>query len=88
MPAVLVTVYTVMQYELAASLSTSSIIARHLLDFMQQQKITEAGTSTICLDTTLSGLLVPPPPSSPHFYAKCSFRRNPPNLSWLGTGTE
>ena len=24
----------------------------------------------------------------PHFYAKCPFWRNPPNLSWLWTGTD
>jgi len=29
-----------------------------------------------------------PPPSSPQFYAGCPSCRNPPNLSWLGTGTK
>ena len=41
-------------------LSTSSIIARHLLDFMVQGKITEAGAPTIRLGATPSGLFVPP----------------------------
>ena len=41
MLAVLVTVPTVMQ-NLLHPLSTSSIIARHLLDFMAQGKTTEA----------------------------------------------
>jgi len=68
MLAVLVTVPTVTQNSLRP-LSPSSCIACHLLDFMVQGKITEADTSTIRLDATLSGLLVPLPPSSPHFYA-------------------
>ena len=29
-----------------------------------------------------------PPPSSPNFYAKYPFCRNPANLSWLGTSTQ
>jgi len=48
-------------------LSTSSIIAHHLLDFMVQGKITEADAPSICLYTTPSGLSVPSPPSSPIF---------------------
>jgi len=55
---------TVIQNTLHPS-STSSIIARHLLDFMVQGKITEAGAPTIRLDATPSGLFVPPPPLSP-----------------------
>jgi len=47
-------------------LSTSSIIARHLLDFMLQGKKTEADAPTIRLDATQSRLSVPqlhhPPP--------------------------
>jgi len=78
--AVLVTVPTVMQNSLHP-LSTSSITARHLLEFMMRRKITEA-------DATPSKLSVPPPPSLPHFYAECPICRNPPNLSWPGTGTE
>jgi len=52
-------------------LSTSSIIARHLLDFMLQGKKTEADAPTIRLDATQFRLSVPPPPSSPHFYTGC-----------------
>jgi len=66
MPAVLVAVLTVMQNSLHP-LSTSSIIACHLKDFMVQGKITEADALTIRLDATPSGLSVPPPPSSPIF---------------------
>ena len=68
MPAVLVAVHvpTVMQI-LLRPVSTSSIINRHLLDFMVQGKITEADALTIRLDAIPSGLFVPPPPSSPHF---------------------
>jgi len=66
MPAVLVAVLTVMQNSLHP-LSTSSIIARHLKDFVVQGKITEAEAHTIRLDATPSGLSVPPPPSSPIF---------------------
>ena len=83
MPAVLVTVPTVPQ-NLLLSLSTSSIIARHLLDYMVQGKITEADTPTIRLDTTPSGLSVPP---SSHFMlnALCHIPRN---LSRLEKGTK
>jgi len=35
---------------------------------MLQGKITEAGTPTIPLDATPSGLISDPPPSSPHFF--------------------
>jgi len=38
-----------------------------LLDFMEQGKITEAGTSTIRLGVTSSGRISDPPPSSPIF---------------------
>jgi len=57
-----------------------------LLDFMVQGKITEADTPTIQLGATPSGLTSDPPPSFPHFYAGCPSCRNPPTLSWLGTG--
>jgi len=68
MPSVLVTVPTDTQNSLHP-LSTSSIIARHLLDFMVQGKTTEADARTICLEATPSGLSVPPGPTSitPHF---------------------
>jgi len=60
---------------------------RNLLDFMVQGKITEADTPTIWLGATPPGLISDAPPSSPHFYAGCPSCRNPPNLSWLETGT-
>jgi len=66
MPAVLVKVPTVMQ-NLLHPLSTSSIIARHLLDFMMHGKITEADALIIHLDATTSGQSVPPPTSSSIF---------------------
>jgi len=69
MPAVLVT-YLLLRTTL---LSTSSITAHHLVDFMVHGKITEADAPTICLDATPSGLSVPPHPVSLHFYAECSF---------------
>jgi len=47
----------------------------------------EADTLTICIGTTPSGPISNPPPSIPHFYAGCPSCRNPPNLSWHGTGT-
>ena len=86
MPAVLVTVPTVMQNSLHP-LSTSSITARHLLDFMMQGKIIEADALTIRLDATPSGLSVPPPPSSPHLH-QMPFLPQPSCLSSLGAGTE
>jgi len=66
MLAVVVTVPTDTQNSLHP-LSTSSIIASHLLDFMVQGKMTEAEVPTIRPDATPSGLSVPPPPSSPIF---------------------
>jgi len=89
MPAmtVLVAVPTVILNSLH-HLSTSSITARHLLEFMVQGKITEAGALTIRLDATPSALSVPLPSSSPHVYTKCPFCHDPPNLPWLATGTE
>jgi len=63
--AVLVTVPTVTQ-NLLVPLSTSSITARHILDFMAQGNMTEAEAPTVCLDATPSRLSVSPPPSSPH----------------------
>jgi len=83
MPAVLLAVLTTVMQNLLHPLSTSSITASCLLDFMVQGKITEADAQTIHLDATPSGLSVPP-----HFYAECHFCRNSPNLSWLATGTE
>ena len=83
MPAVLVAVPTV-KPNLLHPLSTSSITARHLLEFMVQEKITEADAPTIRLDATPSGLSLH---YLCHFYAKCPFCCNPHNLSWLGTYT-
>jgi len=54
---------------------------------MVQGKITEVDTPTVQLGATPSELISEPPPSSPHFYARCRSCHNPPNLSWLGTGT-
>jgi len=59
-----------------------------LLDFMVQGKITEADTPTIQMGDIASGLISDPPPSSPYFYARCPSCHNPPNLSWLVTGTK
>ena len=87
MLAVLVAVPTVTHNSLH-TLSTSCIIAHHLLDFMVHGKTTEADALTTHLDATPSGLLAPPRPSFSHFYAKCPFCCNPPNLSCLGTGTK
>ena len=86
MPAVLVTIPTVTQNSLHP-LSTSSIIARHLLGFMQG-KMTEADAPTIHLDATPTTLSVPPPQSSPHFYAVWPFCHNAASLFWLGTDAE
>jgi len=55
---------------------------------MVQGKVSEADTPTIRLGATPFGLISDPPPSSPHFYAGCPSCHNPPNLSWLGTGTK
>jgi len=63
MPAVMVAVPAVRQNSLHY-LSTSSITARHLLDFMVQGKITEAESPTIRMDATISELSVPPRPPS------------------------
>jgi len=83
MPAVLVAVPTVMP-NLLHPLPTSSITACHLLEFMVQEKITEADAPTIRLDATPSGLSLH---YLCHFYAKCPFCCNPHNLSWLVTYT-
>jgi len=55
---------------------------------MVQEKITEADTPTIRMGSTPSGLISDPPPSFSHVYARCPSCRNPPSLSWLGTGTK
>ena len=60
---------------------------RNLLDFMVQGKITEADTPTIWMGATPSELISDPPPSPPPFLRQIPFCCNPPNLSWLGTGT-
>jgi len=55
---------------------------------MVQGKITAAETPTIGMGATPSGLISDPSPSPPHFYAGCPSCCNPPNLSWLATGTK
>jgi len=55
---------------------------------MVQGKITEADTPAIRLGATPSELISNLPPSLPYFYARCPSWRNPPTLSWLGTGTK
>jgi len=69
MPTVLVAVPTVTPNSLHP-LSTSSITACHLLDFMVQGKITDAGTLTTRLDATASG------PSVPHLHHPHIFMLN------------
>jgi len=61
---------------------------RNLLDFMVQREMSEADTLTIQLGIIPSGLISDSPPSSPIFCARCPSCGNPPNLSWLGTGTK
>jgi len=56
----------------------------YLHNFMLQGKITEADTPTILLDATPSRLLVPPLPSSTHFYAGCPSCRHPSIYFGLG----
>jgi len=51
-------------------------------------KITEASVPTMRLDATPSGPSTPHIHHPPQFYAGCPSCRNPPNLSWLGTGTK
>jgi len=75
-----ITVPAVMQNSLHP-LSTSSITACHLLDFVVQGKITEADALTIHLDSTPSRLSAPTS-IIPLFYAECFFCHNPPNFSW------
>ena len=87
MLAVLVTVPTVSQNSLHP-LSTSSITARHLLDFMVEGKITDSDALTICLDATRSGLSVPHLHLSPRFTPNALPVATLPVLSWLETGTE
>jgi len=69
MPAVLVAVPTVMENSLHP-LSTSSITAHRLLDFMVQGKTTEADAPTIRLDATASGPSVTPTPPPAMFTLK------------------
>ena len=76
-----VVVYEVIPKEIKVLLPYNALLV--------QGKITEADIPTIQLGATAtpSGLISDPPPSSPHFYARCPSCRNPPNLSWLETGT-
>jgi len=55
---------------------------------MAQGEISEADTLTIRLGATPARIISDPPFSSPYFYAGCPSCRNPPNLSWLETGTK
>jgi len=77
MPAVLVAVPNVTQNSVHP-LSISSIIARHLVDFMVQGKITVAAAPTICLDATSS--IIPP------FLCQTPFLLHPSQFVLLGTG--
>jgi len=85
MPAVLVEVPPVMQ-NLLHPFSTSSITARHLLDFMMHGKITEADALIIHLDATPSGLSVPPPTSSSIFMPNAFSAATLPIYPGLGQG--
>jgi len=87
MPAVLVAVPTVTQNSLHP-LSTSSIIARHLLDFMVQEKDNSDRRTDSPSERHPIRTIDAPPPASSHFHTECPFCRKPRNLSWLGTGTE
>ena len=79
MLAFLVTVPTVTQNSLHL-LSTSCVIACHLLDFVVQGKITGRRTDNA------SGRHPIGTPSSRHFYVECPFCHNPASLSGLGPG--
>jgi len=52
-------------------------------------KITQADAPTIWMDCHLIQTKWYPTSTIPtiFFYARCPFWHNPPNLSWLGTGT-
>jgi len=54
-----------------------------LLDFMEQGKITDHPDGRHSIRTNQRPVSI-----IPHFYARCPFCRNPPTLSWLGTGTK
>jgi len=55
---------------------------------MVQGKITEVDTPTVQVGAIPSELVSDWPTSIiPPFYVGCPSCRNPPNLSWLGTGT-
>ena len=55
-----------------------------LLDFMVQGKKTEANAPPIRLGSIPSGLISDPPPSFPHFYARCPSCRYSPIYPGLG----
>jgi len=62
---------------------------RHLLDFWCKMKITQADTPTIRMDChPIQANWCPHLCHPHHFYARCPSWYNPPNLSWLGTGTK
>jgi len=67
-----------------AELIASFMNFLHLLDFMDQGKITEENAPTIRLDATPSGLLEPPSPSPPPFLRQMPFLPQPSQfiLAW------
>ena len=69
-------------------LSTSSIIACHLLDFMMHGKVKEAGESQSIRTPPHSDCWCPHLCYPPIFTLIFFFCHNPPNLSWLGPGTK
>jgi len=57
--------------------------------FWCKMKITQADAPTIWMEChPIQTNWRPPPLQSHHFYARCPSWHNPPNLSWLGTGTK
>jgi len=56
--------------------------------FVEQGKIMEAEEPTVRVGATPSEQMAPHPYNPSHFYTGCPSCRNPPNLSWLGTGTD
>jgi len=57
--------------------------------FWSKTKITQADAPTICMDChPIQTNWCPHLRHPHHFYAGCPSLHNPPNLSWLGTGTK
>jgi len=62
---------------------------RHLLYFLVQNDITQADAPTIQMNChPIQINWCPHLHNTHHFYAGCPSWHNPPNLSWLGTGTK